>query len=680
MRCTCRMIRLYYQKNYPCVIDSFSKRKLSNLMWPRTYHVAFTKLNSHWNREFAVLAADNQHVADNETKNLLVDSQEKMRENDYARKLFLNSTHYKNTVMQQNTTYAHITNEEALEILEQKCNLITQDQILMIVKKLSYNILYSKESIDPAKYENIFNMLLSNYQKLSNDDLLTLIKHLVPLRELLQKFRFYQTLCDYLDKECIQRFSNLPINETLLLCDTMYLAMYTPWKNQYIWYSMKKIGAKPHRLSPHELVQVLFFLNICRKPPINMYEFEYCLEQYMDDLSINELGVASLGFFKTGTPFRSGEFLHRIIKKIIAEVDVVDSVSIGALLKQMRFSMQLTQIPTLQELLKVLAPHTSRFTLMSLIHIAHACAKVALYDKEIIDKIIERFNSELKTARLKDIERLIFVFSCLNIDPNNSIYKNVIEELRTTWDTSRASEISKFPYVASRLLGFLAVLGIYPTDLIKHVMSPEYIHASSKGNYHVLSREYCVLDYGLKVEVPEYDGPFLKPSLLTFLERKHFQYSSKSSTEKSRSNVLLTSVLETCKELFNTMSNISVIRPLPHYLLPDIVFCLDKQNQLVPTSEFLSQFAPSDIKRVDQEEWNDVRWIALVIGHPLLLLRQSNLPTGPLAAKIRQLSKIGYTPLLITHDNWVECRSIEEKCNYIKYFVFKNDVSEQSSR
>jgi len=58
------------------------------------------------------------------------------------------------------------------------------------------------------------------------------------------------------------------------------------------------------------------------------------------------------------------------------------------------------------------------------------------------DTYILRFNNEIKTARLKDIERLIFSLSTFNIDPNNSIYSNVIEELRATWDTNRASEIS----------------------------------------------------------------------------------------------------------------------------------------------------------------------------------------------------------------------------------------------
>lgn len=42
-------------------------------------------------------------------------------------------------------------------------------------------------------------------------------------------------------------------------------------------------------------------------------------------------------------------------------------------------------------------------------------------------------------------------------------------------------------------------------------MAPEYVTKTCHGNYSSLSREYCVLDYSLRIEVPEYDGPFLKP-------------------------------------------------------------------------------------------------------------------------------------------------------------------------
>lgn len=398
----------------------------------------------------------------------------------------------------------------------------------------------------------------------------------------------------------------------------------------------------------------------------------------MNDLSINELAVATLGFFKTGTKIRNIIFLDEIMKKTIAEIDIVDSVSIGAIFKLIRYSMQLTAIPTFMDLLNVLAPHEPRFTLMSLIHIAHACARVMLYDKELIDRIIKRFNSEIKTARLKDFERFFFVLASFNVDPSNSIYQNVIEELRASWDTSRAQEISEYPQVASRILGYLAILGIYPTDLIKRIMSPEHMNKICHGNYIYLSREYCVLDYSLRLEVPEYNGPFLKPSVCQFLEKKYFkEFCQTGLAESTRGNLLFKGVLQACKELFNTTSDMSAVRPLPHYAPSDIVFCLDEQNRLVPSEKYLSQFHSDEIIRVDKETSKNIRWIALVMAPHGLLIKNKNLPVGMLAAKIRQLSIIGYTPIMISHISWTQFASAQERCNYLKELVFlKNNALE----
>jgi len=69
----------------------------------------------------------------------------------------------------------------------------------------------------------------------------------------------------------------------------------------------------------------------------------------------------------------------------------------------------------------------------------------------------------------------------------------------------------------------------------------------------------------------------------------------------------------------------------------------------MPSEKYLSQFEEIDIKRVDKENSNNVRWIALVIGHPGLLIRNCrNIPTGALATKMRQLSIIGYKPIMVS--------------------------------
>jgi len=78
---------------------------------------------------------------------------------------------------------------------------------------------------------------------------------------------------------------------------------------------------------------------------------------------------------------------------------------------------------------------------------------------------------------------------------------------------------NRFPQEVSRILGYLTILNIYPIDLIKRVMIPEFFSKMCKNNYQFLTREYCVLDYSLQVEVPEYDGPFLKPIIRNMLEK-----------------------------------------------------------------------------------------------------------------------------------------------------------------
>lgn len=50
-------------------------------------------------------------------------------------------------------------------------------------------------------------------------------------------------------------------------------------------------------------------------------------------------------------------------------------------------------------------------------------------------------------------------------------------------------------------------------------MAPKYLHKICNGNYTYLSREYSVLDYSLRLEVPEYNGLFLKSSLCSFLDK-----------------------------------------------------------------------------------------------------------------------------------------------------------------
>lgn len=274
-------------------------------------------------------------TTDADNRNQPVNLPEVIQENVYAHNLFLNSHKYRKSIAQKNTAHAHVTNEEAKELLSQDWSQKTDRELLSGVKKLSYNIRYNDEKIDLGLYENVFVTLLDRQQKLNNSDLMTLMWQLMPFQQLYCQHVFYQKFCHQLNQECVKRFMSLPIDNMLMLCDILYQMTHAR-DCAYIWHAIRKLGNKPYKLEPHHLIQVMFFLNVGRKPPINMYELEYHLEQCFDDLSINEIGIAALGFFKTGSRIKSGKLLNRIIATTRDNVDLMDSVSIGAIAKLIR--------------------------------------------------------------------------------------------------------------------------------------------------------------------------------------------------------------------------------------------------------------------------------------------------------------------------------------------------------
>lgn len=102
------------------------------------------------------------------------------------------------------------------------------------------------------------------------------------------------------------------------------------------------------------------------------------------------------------------------------------------------------------------------------------------------------------------------------------------------------------------------------------------------------------------------------------------------------------------QEIFNNTSDVILDRPLPHFTTQDIVLGLDKQNQLVPKKYYPTIREIGDIKWMGKEDQRNIRWIALVMAYHGVLIKGTEQPTGLLATKIRQLIKIGYTPMMVS--------------------------------
>ncbi len=84
------------------------------------------------------------------------------------------------------------------------------------------------------------------------------------------------------------------------------------------------------------MVHSIFLLNALRnKHPVgtNMLQVEYALEQKLYDLSVEELAIVALGFFKCGAKLTNFRLIESIYMKLETSIDFLDSMTLAACLK-----------------------------------------------------------------------------------------------------------------------------------------------------------------------------------------------------------------------------------------------------------------------------------------------------------------------------------------------------------
>lgn len=79
----------------------------------------------------------------------------------------------------------------------------------------------------------------------------------------------------------------------------------------------------------------MFYANTSRKylPTLPMYDIEQEICSYYNDFNIKELGIVSLGFFKTQTPIRNQELVRNMHISVINEIANIRSFEMAAFLK-----------------------------------------------------------------------------------------------------------------------------------------------------------------------------------------------------------------------------------------------------------------------------------------------------------------------------------------------------------
>lgn len=79
----------------------------------------------------------------------------------------------------------------------------------------------------------------------------------------------------------------------------------------------------------------MFYANTSRKflPTLPLYDIEQEISAYYNDYNIKELGIVSLGFFKSQTPIRNQQLIKKMYESVIKNISNISSIELAAFLK-----------------------------------------------------------------------------------------------------------------------------------------------------------------------------------------------------------------------------------------------------------------------------------------------------------------------------------------------------------
>lgn len=438
--------------------------------------------------------------------------------------------------------------------------------------------------ISDERFEDFVKLFGQTCQKLSDDQLLDCLAYfaLLPETKSINTKNFLQ-LWNALDVECCARIDVWNTDKLLMVCDAWY-AMKLAKVSTFVFHSLKRMGRRIKNMTAEQLVQSMFFCNIVRKPLLDMYDYEEGFNKVISSMSLKEISIMSMGFFKTQTPIRNPALIDKIYERLIAEIDTVADITLASILKILRYSSKFKQSDLMIQLLEKLCPHIDKISLICCLHIGLLGIDIQNTFDPVLELIVQRFNNELEFARLKDMERICLVVSLFNYnspsDSDKKLCANILEKLKTKVD-----EVVLHPRCFPNCLHYLSMKGFYDEELISLALSKKFIrHTYSKKP--LLARELFCLDSFTKINLKDsYMGNRLEDKTRRTMGKLMTDYvpDRNSKFRLSLTDKILLEVKETTELILKTATFKHI---LPHFQRPDIVVCYDRiTKKSVPLSE-----------------------------------------------------------------------------------------------
>ncbi|XP_022161768.1 FAST kinase domain-containing protein 5, mitochondrial isoform X2 [Myzus persicae] len=515
-------------------------------------------------------------------------------ENHNAHSAMVNDPGYRATVVNPASRAINwptaITAQQFHALISQDFSVRTADEVCNDFTAISSYAMGKNYRLTDAEYDGVRDRLVTTLSQMTDLQLLSVFS-LIPLWDTKDaKDPAYHRLWSEFDRQCIDRHRRWTLNKLLLFMDHWYLMRLSRLSN-FVWIGVRKLARKPSRLTPKQLVQMMFYANTSRKflPTLPMYDIEQEICSYYNDFNIKELGIVSLGFFKTQTPIRNRELVKNLYNSVIKEISNINSIELAAFLKIFRYCSKHQHADYMYKLMDALINRVDEVKLVCCVHMALLGTNLLIKHENLLKKISQRIVDEISLARIKDLERITLALTMFNYNPQTTpcIFKMVVNELQS--DT-RNVEFEEHTRCYIYTLSYLAVNNIYPKDCISKALKIETLHKcfGKRLSRFNITRDIVSLNNSVLVECPDYSGSLL-PDTLKESCNEHLAWHIPTSSTMAKLGTNDKNFIKLYMELLSLFNNdpsyLHVCYPLPHHPKSDILFCINTNGKPVAIPE-----------------------------------------------------------------------------------------------
>lgn len=553
-----------------------------------------------------------------------------------------------------------ITNEEIEKLLNLNWTEVTTEEFINNFGNL---YLYAKKvnDLQNINVDNLLQGISLLSSKFSINEIIFIFKHTSALRNESENFfQLKQRILASFNDELIKRLREINVTDLQFLCQS-YRHVGLAKKCFFVKKAIFRMDHKLNKLTPLEISKFMQLIAYCSGIPLNFYNIEYAIEQKLDTLEKSHFFYVLYGFLRNEYIIRNKSMREYICQFILKNINEIESGHINTvfLYLSLLFKKANNFDDIIERILTAIQPRLSELSLKNLSSILNLTATVAIRDEVLITYILERFSNEMHNLTLPDIERISCNLSVFNYG-NYPFYKNVVDELN---NPNRQQEISEHTRAFIRILQSLVYVNIYPENLISKIMDQEYIDEKYKSPYAMIGCHYFIYN-SLLIERPNYSGHMLSEKLQTHFSKKFKSHELReSSVYKSTQEIL-----KICERILKKPAYFTKI--MPHYYVEDIVLCFDENDNYISPEQFLSQYPKGMVKRIPEEAKN-YKWLSLIETNSYQLSKDSEECSGILAVRCRQLSILGYKPVVLSHREWYLHEEDDEQCekyqeNYLR--------------